>query len=53
MSQELLGPGVCASCTEVTLIRHGCAVPPSPWKGEGFALAFHPPGGRWHAKRDG
>ena len=35
--------------TTTTLIRHGFAMPPSPWKGEGFRraiLAFPTQGGR-------
>ena len=39
--------GVCTSV--VPLIRHGFAMPPSPWKGEGFRraiLAFPTQGGR-------
>ena len=39
--------GVCTSV--VPLIRHGCAMPPSPWQGEGIGqanLAFSTQGGR-------
>ena len=29
-----------AEFTGVTLIRHGCAMPPSPWQGEGYGWAI-------------
>ena len=42
-------PSMTDAPTGPTLIRHGCAMPPSPWKGEGYGwaiLAFPTQGGR-------